>query len=162
MSRRKRRIRAAPAALLLALSVCMTACGGTAGKPFETEEEAARHYEALSRNFATELVEGDLDGAYGLTARELQREMDRQAFEAEIEKAFGTRGTPTGIRGVRIDTADPGVLVEEILGFPASVRPENRRAATVVTLTTERATAELELYFSGKLRDESVAAFKLR
>lgn len=147
---------------LSAVLMMAAACSDGGGEPFGTPEEAEAHFEQLSREFAKAVVEGDLDGAYERTARELQRDVEREEFDAEVERAFALRGRPKGIRNVRIDTADPGVLIEEIMGFPASVRPESRRAATVVTLATEQGVAEMELFFSGKLREEGVAAFKVR
>ncbi len=136
----------------------LTACSGGGIKEFSSPEEAAAHYERLSREYAQHLVDGNLKKAWNLTSRELQQDMGYGDFKDKHAFAYRQWGKPKRIVRVHADTLDPAVLIEEIRRFPAKVSPEKRRAVTVTFIATDEGELALWLYFSGALGKEEVSA----
>ncbi len=136
----------------------LTACSGGGIEEFSSPEEAAAHYERLSRDYAQHLVDGNLKQAWNLTSRELRHEMGYGDFKDKHAFAYRQWGKPERIVRVHADTLDPAVLIEEIMRFPAKVSPENRRAVTVTFIGTDEGELALWLYFSGALGKEEVSA----
>lgn len=135
-------------------------CSGGRSDEFANDEEAAGHYEALTREYAQHLIDGDLDDAWDMTSRELRQEKSFGDFKDEHALAYRQWGEPRRIVRVRADTIDPAILYDEIMRFPAKVFPEERRAVTVMYLGTEEGEFAVWLYFSGKLRKEKISAFE--
>lgn len=141
--------------------VLLCSCGSP-DRTFDSEEEALAHYEAFSRDYAALFIDNELEKAYRQTSRELRKEMDETTFIQLHEKAFQDFGVPTEITGFGHETVRPQVLMEEILLFPASVAPGNRRAVTAIHFRTTKGNLVMWLYIARDPGGDAIVAFEFR